>query len=167
MTTLPTPEDLAQLPLNFEGQVAEKHLDFLGHMNVMWYTHFFDRATWNWYNKFGFGHDYHQPPNGSFAVEQYTRYLAELRVGDEFKIYSRALVRNDKLFHFMHFMLRVRDERISAIHELLGIHINLTDRRSSPLPDHITAQWDALIAQHTALDWPPPISGVISLNKKP
>jgi acyl-CoA thioester hydrolase len=134
-------------------------------MNVMWYTHFFDRATWNWYNSFGFGHDYHQPPSGSFAVEQYTGYIAELREGEEFRIYSQALARNEKTFHFMHFMVRSRDEALSAIHELLGIHVDMSTRSANALPAETAAMWDRLIAEHSQLDWEPPLSGAISVEK--
>ena len=165
MSALPSLAQISQLPLNFEGRVGAEHLDFLGHMNVMWYTHFFDRATWNWYNAFGFGHDYHQPPDGSFAVEQYTRYLAELREGEEFRICSRALARNEKLFHFMHFMVRSRDNALSAIHELLGIHVDMVTRKASPLPQATAQLWDQLLEEHNQLDWEPPISGALSVDK--
>ncbi|HRN51341.1 MAG TPA: thioesterase family protein [Anaerolineales bacterium] len=157
--------DFSKIPLTFEGTVQQDHLDFLGHMNVMWYTHFFDRATWNWYNSFGFGHEYHtQSGNGSFALESHTRYLAELRVGEEFKVYSRALQRNPKLFLMMHFMVRSRDGQLAAITELLGIHIDMATRRSSPLPKEIAALWDAQIAIGNKAGWDAPVSGVIKLG---
>lgn len=156
--------DFSKLPLTFEGKVEERHLDFLGHMNVMWYTHFFDRATWNWYNSFGFGHEYHSKSgNGSFALEAHTRYLAELRVGDEFKIYSRAVKRSEKLFLMMHFMTRARDGELAATIELLGIHIDLATRRSSPLPAATAALWDAQIAIGEQAGWEPPLSGAIKI----
>lgn len=154
--------DFSKLPLTYEGQVGEEHLDFLGHMNVMWYTHFFDMATWGFYNQIGFGHDYHQGGRGSFALEQYTRYHAELRQGEAFRIYTRAIARSAKLWHFMHFMLRERDEMLAATTELLGIHIDMHTRRSSPLPEAQAALWDRLIAEHSQLDWDAPVSGVMA-----
>ncbi len=156
--------DFSKLPLTLEGKVEEKQLDFLGHMNVMWYTHFFDVATWNWYDSFGFGHDYHtHDNNGSFALEAHTRYLAELRLGDEFKIYSRAIARSAKLFLMMHFMVRARDGELAATIELLGIHIDLATRRSSLLPPEAAALWDAQIALGNQAGWDPPLSGAIKL----
>lgn len=151
--------NLNDLPQTFTAKVSTEHLDFLGHMNVMWYTHFFDMATWGFYNRIGFGHDYHLGENGSFALEFYTRHLAELRVDDEFRIFTRALGHSKKLFHFMHFMQRTRDKELAATCELLGIHINMNTRRSSPMPDPILEIWDGVINEHCALDWEAPVSG--------
>lgn len=156
--------DFRQLPLSFSGQVQAKHLDFLDHMNVMWYTHFFDMATWGFFESFGFGRDYHQGPYGSFALEHYTRYLAELRVGDQVKLYTRAIARNAKLLHFVHFMVRERDGELPATQEMLGIHIDMRTRRSAPLPEQIASAYNALIAEHNQLDWDPPLSGAMKLS---
>ena len=87
----------------------------MDHMNVMWYTHFFDRAIWGFYDLFGFGEDYHKTSgHGSFGLEMYTRHLSELRLDDELKIFTRAIARTEKLFHYIHFMERVGDGELAA-----------------------------------------------------
>jgi acyl-CoA thioester hydrolase len=154
--------DFSKLPLSYEGKVEPKHLDFLGHMNVMWYTQLFDRATWGFYEGFGFGQDYHQGDKGSFALEMYTRYLAEVRLGEGFKVYTRAIARSKKLFHFIHFMVRERDGELSATSEMLGIHIDMRTRLSNEIPAELAAMWDRIIAEHNQLDWDAPISGVMA-----
>ncbi|MEX2162306.1 MAG: thioesterase family protein [Anaerolineales bacterium] len=156
--------DFRLLPLTFRAAVEAKHLDLMDHMNVMWYTHFFDRAVWGFYETFGFGQDYHTTSGfGSFGLEMYTRHLSELRLGDEIHIYTRAIARNSKLFHYMHFMQRVGDGELAATCELLGVHVDLATRRSAPLPEHIGAVLDGIIAKHRALDWAAPVSGAIRL----
>ena len=152
---------LADLPHTLSATVAAEQLDHLGHMNVMWYTHFFDRATWAFYETIGFGREYHQGGGGSFALEQHIRYLNELREGDAFSIFTRALGRRDKVFHLMHFLLRDADQELAATTEALGIHIDMATRRSAPMPAEIAAAWDAQIAAHTALDWQAPVSGLL------
>ena len=156
--------DPNRLPLTASATVQAEHLDFLNHMNVMWYTHFFDKATWGFFEIFSFGRDYHQGEYGSFALEHYTRYLAELRQGDKVKLYTRAVARNDKLLHFVHLMVRERDGELSATQEMLGIHIDMRTRRSAPLPEHIAEAYDQLIAEHDQLDWDAPLSGAIELS---
>jgi acyl-CoA thioester hydrolase len=154
--------DFSKLPLVLEGKVEAQHLDFLDHMNVMWYTHFFDKAIWSFYNSIGFGHDYHtHSGSGSFALEAHVRYYAELRAGDKFKVYMRAIKSNAKLFHFVEFLVRASDNELSATQEMLGIHIDMASRRSSPMPPAIAAIWDGLIAKHSQLDWQPELSGSI------
>lgn len=156
--------DFASLPLGLRAKVEPKHLDHLDHMNVMWYTHFFDLAIWNWYETFGFGKEYHtQSGYGSFALETHTRYLAELRVGDEVNVYIRMLAASAKLFHYILFMQRVADGALSATTEMLGIHIDMATRRSAPMPASIAAYFDNLIAEHSALGWDPPLSGSIEI----
>jgi acyl-CoA thioester hydrolase len=133
-------------------------------MNVMWYTHFFDMATWSWYDSIGFGHDYHNTSgNGSFALEAHTRYMAELKMGEEFKIYSRAIQRNAKLFLMIHYMVRA-DGQIAAILEMLGIHIDMGSRRSSPMPAPIAKLWDEQIALGDAAGGEPLLSGSIRIK---
>jgi acyl-CoA thioester hydrolase len=157
--------DLSSLPLTFEGEVEKKHADFLDHMNVMWYTHFFDSAIWNFYDSIGFGHDYHNNSGwGSFALEAHVRYHAELRPGDDFKIYIRALKRNAKLFHFIQYLVRARDNELSATQEMLGVHIDMKTRRSAPMPPQIAELWDGLIAEHSRLPWQPELSGSIQIK---
>ncbi len=90
--------DLNLLPRWLEAEVEPKHLDHMNHMNVMWYTHFFDKAIWHWYESFDFGASYHtQSGWDSFALETHTRYLSELRVGDRLGVHIRMLARNAKL----------------------------------------------------------------------
>lgn len=157
--------DFSKLPLTFQATVEAKHLDLMQHMNVMWYTHFFDRAIWGFYKLFDFGEDYHTTTGlGSFGLEMVTHYLSELRVGDEVKIYTRAIARNEKLFHYIHFMQRTRDGELSATCEMLGIHIDLSTRRSAPLPPNVAAGFDKLIAAHNHLGWDPPLSGAIKIS---
>lgn len=156
--------DLRQLPLTLEATVEPKHLDQLDHMNVMWYTHFFDRATWGWYETFAFGKEYHATSGfGSFALEAHYRYLAELRAGDQMRIYTRMLARNAKLFHYIHLMQRVRDGELSATCELLGVHVDMATRRSAPMPARVGAHFDRLIAEHNQLAWQPELSGSIHI----
>ncbi|MGH2583128.1 MAG: thioesterase family protein [Anaerolineales bacterium] len=159
--------DFRQLPLALEATVEPKYLDFLDHMNVMWYIHFFDVAVWNFYNSIGFGRDYHtKTGSGSFAIETHVRYFAELRAGDKFIVYLRALKRNAKLFHFIEFMVRAKDGELAATQELLGVHIDMSTRRSSPMPEDIGRMWDQLIAEHSKLEWEAPVSGAIVIASK-
>jgi hypothetical protein len=63
----------------------------------------------------------------------------------------------------MHFMTRAHDGELAATIELLGIHIDLATRRSSPLPAATAALWDAQIAIGEQAGWEPPLSGAIKI----
>ncbi len=154
--------DILTLPRTWQATIPENYQDEMGHMNVMWYTHLFDRATFSFFDSFGFGADYfHQARSGCFALTQHTRYLAELHVGESVSLYTRALGRSVKRLHFMHFLLVDADQRLSATCEYLATHVDLTVRRSSPLPPHLAEAFDRWVEQHRQLPWDPPLCGVI------
>ena len=158
--------NLTQLPLTYQKTIPTEYLDFVGHMNVMWYTHLFDLATFKFYETFGFGEHYHtQTALGSFALEQHTRYLAEVRAGEAVSIRTRALGRAAKILHFMHFMVEDADGALAATTELVGVHIDMSTRRSSPFPEHIAAGFDEILAAHQKLDWDVPVCGVMGVKK--
>lgn len=155
--------DLSSLPVTHQAAVLAEYLDEMGHMNVMWYTHHFDRATWNFFASFGMDLAYfEQARAGSFALEQHTRYLVEVRHGQFIRLQTRALGRSEKRFHFMHFMSIEDTGTLAATTELVGIHINQDLRRSSPLPPHIAASFDRLLAKHSNLAWEAPVCGVMA-----
>ncbi|MDH5605617.1 MAG: thioesterase family protein [Anaerolineae bacterium] len=153
---------ILNLPITNNKTIPIDYQDIMGHMNVMWYTHIFDVATFNFFNLFNFGADYHtHSGNGSFAIEQHTRYLAEVRIGDSVTVHTRALGRGGKTVHFMHFMVNDANSILAATTELVGIHIDLNIRRSSPLPETVTASFDKMLATHQSLDWEAPVCGAM------
>lgn len=158
--------NLKDLPVGYEFTIPEEFLDFLGHMNVMYYTHLFDRATWAFYEQFGFGREYHTRSGfASFALEGHARYLSEVRVGQTVRLRTRAIARSDKLIHAMHFMEK-EDGTLAATSEFLGVHIDMRTRRSAPLPPEIAAGLDALLAKHQGFGWAAPLSGALRVGKK-
>lgn len=155
---------LEQLPLTNHTTITDGHLDLMGHMNVRHYLGHFDDATWHFFARFGMDHHYYTTSgNGSFALQQFIFYLAEVRADETIAIRSRLYGRTDKRFHFLHFMINETTGKLAATVEMLGSHANLTARRTSPLPPHITASFDALLAEQNQLNWPAPLCGAINL----
>ena len=65
------------LELTVEAAVEPRFLDAMGHMNVAWYVHFFDRGVWAFFAQLGLDEAYLQSKKrGMFAVEENLRYLA-------------------------------------------------------------------------------------------
>jgi len=156
---------LEDLPLNYQTTVREEHIDMMGHMNVMYYTWFTEMATIDLYDSLGLNNEYYAESGcGSFILEDHTSYLNELRLGDKVSIYSRLIDRGDKTIHFINFMRRDRDGALAATAEKIGLHIDMTSRRGAPMPNLITNRYDALLAQHQALDWGPPLCGSMGIR---
>lgn len=154
--------DLTELPITTTEVIPEDYLDVMGHMNVMWYTHLFSRATGGLFELFGIDYAYYSSGRGgTFALEAHIRYLAEVRVGQKVIIRSRALARSNKRFHFMHFLVNDDKGVLSATGEFVGAHVDLNIRRMSPFPADISERLDQLCAQHAKISWPAPVCGVM------
>lgn len=155
---------IEQLPLTYQTAVAPEHLDIMGHMNVRHYLAFFDWATWQLFSLFGMDAAYYRDSGyGSFALQHFLHYQAEVRLGEEVAIYSRIHGRNETRLHLSHFMVNKTGQKLAAVGEMLGAHASLATRRMAPLPGHIAAQLDPLIAQHKQLPWASPLCGAIHL----
>jgi len=155
-----------QLPLTYNATVSSAEIDEMDHMNVEYYAKFFNLATLNFLELFDFGNEYRRSDEfGGFVLEHHIKYLAEVRLHDKFSIYSRAIENNHKLIHFIHFMVRDRDQKISATCENLNVHIDRKNRKSSPFPENILSKYIELKKAHQSLDWQAPISGSMKINK--
>ncbi len=157
--------DFSTLPITNHAVIPEDYLDFLGHMNIMWYTHLIDEANFNFYDRIDFGKKYHtESGNGSFALEEHTRYLAEIRVGESLTIRTRMLGVGRKTFHLMHFIIKDKGDVLAATTEMLSIHIDMDTRRSSPLPDEIAHRFRAYLHEHEKLAWAAPVCGAMGVK---
>jgi acyl-CoA thioester hydrolase len=153
---------LKNLPITHQAVIPETYLDEMGHMNVMWYTHLFSRATEGLFELIGLTRAYFEGNQaGSFALEIHTRFLAEVRVGKPITIRSRLLGRSEKRPHFIHFMVMDDTDVLAATEEAVGTHVDMTVRRASPYPAPVAEVMDRLLAEHAGLTWKPPVCGVM------
>ncbi|MEM7346643.1 MAG: thioesterase family protein [Chloroflexota bacterium] len=161
-TTFPTVPQVEQLPLYHRETISEKHLDVMGHLNIRWYMALFDEGAWHFFSTFGMDQDYYEnQQGGGFALQQFVRYLAEVRVGETITIRIRMLARSSKRIQFMSFMVNETTGKLAATLESLGAHADMTIRRTAPYPDHIATKIDAIIDNQNQLGWDAPVCGVI------
>jgi acyl-CoA thioester hydrolase len=154
--------NLTSLPVTHRAVIPEVYLDEMGHMNVMWYTHLFSCAAEGLFHSLGMTRAYFEAnQTGTFALELHVRHLVEVRVGSHITMRSRLLGRSAKRFHFMHFMVLDDSATLAATEEAVGTHVDLRIRRGSPLPAHVTKEFDRLLAVHAALPWEAPVCGVM------
>jgi acyl-CoA thioester hydrolase len=154
--------DLSTLPVTHKAIIPESYLDAMGHMNVMWYTHLFAKATGEVFKLCGLNRDYLlDRKGGMFALKQLFSYHAEVLVGEQVSIRSRILGRSAKRIHVMHFMTKDHDDKLAATAEFLSTHIDMTVRRTAPFPAEIAHTIDRLLESHSRLNWEAPVSGAL------
>ena len=157
-----TPNDWNTLPVLGTVVVPADWIDFMGHMNVMWYTHLFGKGVLEFFQHVGLTHEYFATNNaGCFVLEQHIRYLAEVRVGETVSLRVRSLSRSEKRLHIMVFMIKEDTQVMAATSEIIAAHIDMSRRRTSPIPETISTAVDKTLAADSQLSWPAPVNGLM------
>jgi acyl-CoA thioester hydrolase len=127
-------------------------IDYNGHMNVAYYTLVFDHAVDALWTYLGLDAAYRDTTGGStFAVEHHITYNQEVIEGDEVRCTSRLMGFDGKRIHHYHEMFHAADGYLAATCEFLSLHVNLTQRKVTPLPESILATLADVLAAHQAL----------------
>jgi len=146
-----------------EGRVLAEHIDYNGHMNVVHYRAAFDLSTDGLFAALGLGPEEYTARTGAtlMVVEEHTRYHAELAEGERYRILARLVGHSAKKLHYLLAMENTGRGVLAATHEELALHVDLTARRSTPLPPAALAAIEALEADHALLPPPPDLGRVI------
>jgi len=129
----------------YRGVVYPQHLDHMEHMNVQFYTAKFDEATWHLMSALGITLAYmEEHKRGMAALEQLTKYKAEVRAGELLVIKSSVLDVKDKTIKFRHIMYDPESMKEVATTELVGVHMDLELRKACLLPAGVKQKAAAL-----------------------
>ena len=161
--TIETPFD------RFTDRVRPEWTDYNGHMNVAYYFLIFDNATDAFYDYLGLDREYRERSGSStFTLEGHITYDRELLEGDPVRVTSRLLDFDAKRLHYFHEMHHAEQGYLAATNELLGIHIDMGIRRSSPMPDRLLQRLAEVKQAHAALPPAPQVGRRIGIaSRKP
>jgi acyl-CoA thioester hydrolase len=156
-------EKITALEPIYRLTIPPEYQDENGHMNVRWYMAIFDDAGYPLVAQFGITPAYMAENNaGGFDLEHHIHYLNEVMIGDTVVVYARLVARTAKRMHYVMFMINETRGKLASIFECVNSFADMSARRTAPYPDDIAAKIDALLGEHQALDWQPPLCGVIS-----
>ena len=146
------------------GRVGPEHIDYNGHMNVVHYRAAFDLSTDGLFAHLGLGPEEYNARTGAtlMVVEEHTRYHAELAEGERYRILARLVGHSAKKLHYLLAMENLDRGVVAATHEELALHVDLTARRSTPLPPSALAAIESLEATQAHLPPPPDLGRVIT-----
>lgn len=157
-------DQLEILPVTNRVTIPEDYRDEMGHMNIMYYIHIFDRAAWEMFNWFGLSiEDLREVNGGMFALRQFIQYLAEVHIGETVVVRTRVLGKSAKRLHFMHFMINETNGKLASTFEVLASYVDMTTRRTAPFTLEIAGLIQIRIDEHAQIAWQAPVSGVIAL----
>jgi acyl-CoA thioester hydrolase len=130
----------------YRGVVYPNQLDHMNHMNVQWYASKFDEGSWHLLSFVGITNKYiHDNDRGMAALEQITKYKAEVMVGDLLVVKSKVLEVKDKTIRFIHTMYNAETGDEVATTELVTVHLDRKKRKGCSLPDDIRSRCEELI----------------------
>ena len=141
-------------------------IDYNGHMNLAYYVLAFDHATDAFFDYIGLGEAYLKDNNCStFTLEAHVTYDRELMAGDPMRFETQLLDHDAKRLHYMHMMYHGEEGYLASTNELISLHVDMTQRRSAPMPQSVIERLDQVAAAHSALPRPPQAGRVISLGR--
>jgi acyl-CoA thioester hydrolase len=161
--TMPTVEQVDELPSLMERRIPPEWQDLNGHVNVRHYLEIYDAASWPMLEQFGLDErTFLERRQGLFDLEHHLWYRAELHVGDLASVHSRFVARSVKRFQGVMFIVNRTRSQLASAFEYVSTGADLEARRSAPLPERFAAELDRMIAVHARLRWPAPLCGVMS-----
>lgn len=155
-------EKITALEPLYHLTIPPEYEDENGHANMRHYLAIYDDAGYPLAAKFGLTPEHHAQHNsGGFDLEHHIHYLAEVMIGDEITVYARLVGRTAKRVHYLMFMVNDTRGRLASIFECVNSYADMTIRRTAPYPPEVAARIDALLVEHRALDWEPPVCGIM------
>ncbi len=101
----------------------------------------------------------------TFALEAHMTYDRELMAGDPMRFETQLLDHDAKRLHYMHAMYHAEEGYLASTNELISLHVDMTQRRSLPMPRSVIERLDQVAAAHRVLPRPPQAGRVISLGR--
>ncbi len=139
----------------FAETVRPEWIDYNGHMNVAYYLLVFDHASDALLDQLKLGLDYCNRQYCSlFVVETHITYQREVVEGDDLRINTRILGYDQKRLHLFHEMYHVASGDLAATNEVMLLHVNMTDRRTTEFPDHVQDRIKPVFESHQKLGMP-------------
>ena len=160
---IPLEKILALAPPCLRMTVPPAWRDDNGHMNVRWYVAIFDDASDVLHADLGLTPEYHRlHGSGTFDLEHYVQYLSEVLPAENVAVYVRYVSQSAKRLHYVMFLVNETRGRLAATLECLNAFADLSVRRTAPWPEEVAARIAARVQAASRLDWPAPLSKVIT-----
>ena len=123
--------------------------DYNGHMNLAFYIHLFDQGWDVLLDKFQMGGDSAKVEKRStFAVESHTKYIKEVKEGDEVDINLLFLDRDTKRMVYQLEIFSKSGNYRAATSEVCSIYVNLDLRKVAEIEPHKLELMDKFIQKN-------------------
>ena len=154
---------LAQPFRLYRATVLPEWIDVNDHMNVERYYGVLYQAQVEVTEYLELGRTYVAARGLSkMVVESNFRFERELRVGEKLEVRSRLLGVDRKRIHFFHELWNLDRDIRAAVGEQIDVHVDLSTRRSAPLPEEVLARLQRVVVAQAGL---PPVPARLTLAR--
>ena len=131
------------------GRVKTEWVDYNNHMNLAFYILLFDTAWEIMLEKFNIGKESAiNQKRSTFAVESYTTYNQEMRVGEEVDLNLVFLDHDKKRLIYKLEMLHRQDRYLAATSEVLSLYVDLSVRKVTEFETNKSELIDKFITEN-------------------
>lgn len=142
-------------------------IDYNGHMNVAYYNLAFDHAVDALFDVIDVGIDYVRRTNKSvFVLETHVNYIQEVVEGDPLRFELQLIDWDAKRAHFFIRMYHDQKDYLAATSEQIAVHVDLSERRTAPLPDAAQQKLSRMMESHGRLPRPPEVGRAMGIRRK-
>jgi len=146
--------------------VRKDWIDYNGHMNMAYYNVVFDKGVDHCFDLLGVGVDYVNATNGScFTMEIHVTYAQEVVLNDPLRVTAQLIDADAKRLHLFLQMFHAEQNYLAATMEQLVLHVDLSERRSAPMPELIQTNVQKLREAHAKLPTPAQVGSVIGIRR--
>ena len=127
-------------------KIIPEWTDYNGHMNLAFYIHLFDQGWDVLLDKFEMGGNSAKlEKRSTFAVESHTKYLKEVKEGDEVDINLLFLDNDNKRMVYQLEIFSKNGNYRAATSEICSVYVNLDIRRVTEIEQHKIKLMDKFI----------------------
>ena len=132
--------------------VKSDWIDINGHMNMAYYLLVFDQAIDHVWQEIGLGARYLEEKNAStFTLQAQIQYIQEVMVDDPLRVEFQLLGYDQKRIHCFQRMYHAEQGYLAATEERMTVHVDMTKRKSAPLPQTISNTLEQISEKHKVL----------------
>ena len=118
-------------------KIISEWTDYNGHMNLAFYIHLFDQGWDVLLDKFEMGgNSAKNEKRSTFAVESHTKYIKEVKEGDEVDINLLFLDNDNKRMVYQLEIFSKNGNYRAATSEVCSVYVNLDVRRVTEIEPH-------------------------------
>ncbi|MBM3524267.1 MAG: thioesterase [Alphaproteobacteria bacterium] len=151
---------------SWRGMVKPEWIDHHSHMNAGYYGVVFETIGAGFMRTIGLGPAYRdRTPYGFYVIETHVSYLRELHADAPLVATTQLLDFDAKRLRSFHTLYNEAEGFVAATGEMMALHIDRRTRRSTPMPEDITALFRRIMEVHSALPAPPRAGRGISMAR--